>query len=100
MFQRRAALLLAGMRSTVRQMWWEHCEVMTPAPGVGRWEGGYAAADQVCWSVDSNLAAFYTHTHTHTHTYLFIYLTIYTLSSDLRKIRLALDLSERNCLVS
>jgi len=38
--------------------------------------GDHAAGDQVCWSVDSNLAAFYTHTHTHTYTHT------YMLSSD------------------
>jgi hypothetical protein len=36
----------------------KHCVRMTQTP---RWWGGHAA-DQVCWSVDSNLTAFYTHT--------------------------------------
>jgi hypothetical protein len=69
----------------------EHCEGMTQTPG--GWDGH--AADQVCWSVDSNLAAFYTYTHIYIY-----YITICILSSDLQKIRLALDLSERNCFVS
>ena len=58
--------------------------------------GGHAAADQVpvCWSLAFNWTPFYIRIH------IYIHIWLCTLSSDLRKIRLAPELPERNYCVS
>jgi hypothetical protein len=47
----------------------------------GAVEVDHAAADQVRWSVDSNVAGFYTHTHIYIYLFIYLFIRIYTVRS-------------------